>query len=65
MGAAENLSRVIAGSGLSLRELARRCGLHHSSIDAILKGRNDPTLSTAEKILAAVGEKWAALDGEG
>src|SRR2546426_12758216 len=41
--------------GYSLRELARRAGLTHTTIGAIEAGRIDPSLGTLKRVLAACG----------
>lgn len=51
----ELVRKAINESGFSRSELARRAGLSASTITRIGKGEVDPTLGTAERILAAAG----------
>lgn len=51
----ELVRKAINESRYSRTELARRAGLSASTITRIGKGETDPTLGTAERILAAAG----------
>lgn len=57
------LSRLILASGLGLREIARQAGLD-ASVVAQARDGADTRLSTARKILAALGKGFADLDRE-
>jgi transcriptional regulator with XRE-family HTH domain len=42
-------------AGLSQAELAARCGTSQEALSAYERGRKDPSMSTASRILAAAG----------
>lgn len=54
----ELVRKAITDSRYSRTELARRAGLSASTITRISKGLVDPTLGTAERILAAAGHQF-------
>jgi predicted transcriptional regulator len=59
------LSRLILASGLGPREIQRRAGLpNHDTVTQARDGA-DVRLSTARKILHALGKSFADLDREG
>lgn len=45
-------------SGLSLRQLAARAGVDHSTVSRIRKGDREPSLSVAASLAAALGAYW-------
>jgi transcriptional regulator with XRE-family HTH domain len=51
----ENLQREMDIRGISQSELARRAGMNQTAISSLLAGRNEPRLSTIERIAAAFG----------
>lgn len=50
-----NLAAVIDARGISQSELARLSGIHVTTINRILNGHNEPTVTTAEKLAVAAG----------
>ncbi len=44
-------------SGMSMKQLAERCGCHYASIHGFLAGTRDPALSTADKVCKVLGLK--------
>lgn len=57
------LRLLVSASGLSAREVARRCGAHQPNMTRILQGRTTPRADLLGRILAAIGRGWADLDG--
>lgn len=57
------IARLILASGLGLREIERRTGLTATTVKQVRDGA-DARLSTARKILAAIGKRFADLDRE-
>jgi len=53
--AAELLKEIRGRSGLSQRELARRCGISHVNISNIEHDKNQPTLPTLQRLAAKAG----------
>jgi transcriptional regulator with XRE-family HTH domain len=56
------LRALIAESGLSAREVARRCGAHQPNLVRILQGWTTPRADLLARVLAAIGRGWADLD---
>lgn len=54
-GVATQLRDIVAGAGVSLREISRRSGVSRNTIDLWLKGETQPTLGTLNEVLATVG----------
>ena len=52
---ADNLHRAIERLGISQRELARRSGVHFTTINRILSREMDPSLTVCERLADAVG----------
>lgn len=57
------IARLIVASGLPLREIERRTGLTATTVKQVRDGA-DARLSTARKILAAIGKRFGDLDRE-
>ena len=53
--AAENLRRLLADRGLSIRQLARRTGLDERTIRGILSGTNAPHARTLHRLAEGLG----------
>lgn len=53
--AAMTIRRARAEAGLSLRELARRAGTSHATLNAYEQGRIEPSVATWSRILRAAG----------
>ncbi len=53
----EDLRRIRVESGVSVAELARRAETSRAAIHAYETGARDPSVSTAERILACLGHK--------
>lgn len=51
----EHLARAIEKLGMSQQELSRKSGVHFVTINRILQGTQEPTLTNAEKLAQAVG----------
>jgi len=49
------LSRQLRRQRLTQRELARRCGLAHSTISRILLGQREPSWATLQRLALVVG----------
>ncbi len=49
------IRRARAEAGLSLRELARRAGTSHATLNAYEQGRIEPSVATWSRILRAAG----------
>jgi predicted transcriptional regulator len=60
--AAAPLPRLIRESGLTQRALAERSGIALRNINRIAQGLIDPQLTTARKILDAIGKRWSDMD---
>ena len=52
---AANLRAAMREQGCSSNEVARRAKLHYVTVSRILHGRISPSLSTCERLAAAVG----------
>lgn len=52
--AGERLKQLRVSRGLSIRELARRCGISHVSISLIERGRHSPSISSLKAVLDAL-----------
>ncbi len=55
----EQVKRLRSNMGVSQRELARRCGLTHTTISMIENGKIDPSLGTLRSILTACGMRMS------
>jgi transcriptional regulator with XRE-family HTH domain len=53
------LRDAMAARGLSTRGLAARCGIDHSTIYRLVKGRREPSLATALALLKVLGTEPA------
>ncbi len=53
--AAENLRRLLADRGLSIRQLARRTGLDERTVRGILSGANAPHARTLHRLAEGLG----------
>lgn len=51
----QNITRTIESNGISQSELARRSGVHFVTINRILNGHGEPSVSTAERLAIAAG----------
>jgi len=51
----------LAERGLSLRAAARRCGVHHSSLSRLLRGRARPTVALLRALAPVLGLEPEAL----
>jgi transcriptional regulator with XRE-family HTH domain len=58
---AKRLQALRTKRGLSQRELAEKSGISREYIARLETARQDPTLSTLEKLAKALGVKVAAL----
>lgn len=59
------IARIRRASGLQQQELARRSGLHTSSLNQIERGKRTPTTATIERIATALEvHRDVLLDGE-
>ena len=58
---AKRLQTLRTKRGLSQRELAEKSGISREYIARLETARQDPTLSTLEKLAKALGVKVAAL----
>jgi transcriptional regulator with XRE-family HTH domain len=52
-------------SGLSIRELAEKAGVSAAMISLMERGRSDPSLTTLQKVLAALGTDLTTFFSEG
>lgn len=50
-------------AGLSVAVLAAECGLSRQAIYAFERGRDKPTLETAQKLAAALGQRLECWEG--
>lgn len=55
------LKALRVARGLSIRELARRCGVSHVAISLIERGRNSPSVSSLKAILDALDTTLSAF----
>ena len=55
MDAATLIRQARSGSGLSLRQLARRAGTSHATLSAYEAGRVDPSVHTVSRIIRSAG----------
>jgi transcriptional regulator with XRE-family HTH domain len=51
----EELRQAVQGSGLSLNEIERRCGVSHAVLSRFLRGERTLTLPLAAKLCEALG----------
>lgn len=56
--AADDLRAAIAGSGLSIREIARRAGVDPGVVSRFVRDVRTVALPTADKLAAALGLTW-------
>lgn len=50
-----NIEKTLKKNGVSQAELSRRSGIHFTTINRILRGHVDPSLTTAERLAVAAG----------
>ncbi|HPS52623.1 MAG TPA: helix-turn-helix transcriptional regulator, partial [Phycisphaerae bacterium] len=55
------LKRAIRQSGLSLREIARRSGIAHNTINNFIKNQSVVSIESTDKIFFALGKRIKVL----
>ena len=61
LSAGERLKQLRQSRGLSIRALARRCGISHVSISLIERGRHSPSISSLKSVLDALETTLSAF----
>lgn len=61
LAAGERLRQLRQSRGLSIREVARRCGISHVSISLIERGRHSPSVSSLKSVLEALETTLSAF----
>lgn len=59
-----NILKVMAETGVSLRELDRRTGIAHSALSVMLRGEQEIQTDTIQRIADALGVRSAELTVE-
>lgn len=58
------LAALCDESGLTRCDIAERAGIKPCNMTRLLSGQVDPKASTLDRVLRAIGCKWADLDAD-